>query len=272
VSLVYGFTKAVTDGWGSATTLVLLGVAVVLLSAFVLAESHSRHPLLPLRVILERNRGGAYLASLLTGAGLFAMFIFLSYYLQAVLHYSALRAGLAYLPFPVMAVFAASASTVLVPKTGPRLPMALGLLTAAVGMAWMTTIGAHTSYGAHVLPALGVMGAGIGLSYPAIASTALIKVRDDDAGVASALVNTTQQVGGSLGIALLNTVAVTVTANYLLAHGVTSALGGLVKGYQVAFVVSAGILLLGALVSLVFVQDRPRDVEAELDRISVAPA
>ena len=122
VSLVYGFTKAESDGWGSTTTIVLLVVAVVLLAAFVVVETRTSHPLLPLRVVRDRNRGGAFLASLLTGAGLFAMFVFLSYYLQSVLHYSALKAGLAFLPFAFGIILAAGASTGLVPRFGPRSP------------------------------------------------------------------------------------------------------------------------------------------------------
>ncbi len=116
VSLVYGFTKAETDGWGATVTVVLLVVAAVLLAAFVLVETKASHPLLPLRVVRDRNRGGAFIASLLTGAGLFAMFVFLSYYLQSVLHYSALKAGLAFLPFAFGIIVAAGASTSLVPR------------------------------------------------------------------------------------------------------------------------------------------------------------
>jgi Na+/melibiose symporter-like transporter len=135
VSLVYGFTKAESHGWRSGPTLLFLSVAVILLAAFVIVESRSSHPLLPLRVVAERNRGGAFLANLLTGAGLFAMFVFLSYYLQGVLRYSALRAGIAFLPFAGGLVVAAAASTALVPRVGPRIPMTLGLLTAAGGSA-----------------------------------------------------------------------------------------------------------------------------------------
>ncbi len=253
VSLVYGFTKAESDGWGSTTTLVLLGVAVVLLAAFVLVESRSSHPLLPIRVVSERNRAGAYLAALLTGAGLFAMFIFLSYYMQEVLHYSALKAGVAFLPFAAGIILAAGASSSLVPKVGPRLPMALGLGIGAVGLAWLTQIGVATSFWTHVLPPEILMSVGLGLAFPALSSTALVKVRNEDSGVASALVNTAQQVGGSLGTALLNTVAATATATYIATHGPVYARAGLVHGYSVAFAIGAGMLAAAALVSAVFV-------------------
>ena len=253
VSLVYGFTKAESDGWGSSSTLVLLGAAVILLAAFVVVEFRSSHPLLPIRVVAERNRAGAYLAALLTGAGLFAMFVFLSYYLQGVLHYSALKAGVAFLPFAAGIVVAAGVSSTLVPKVGPRLPMALGLGIGAVGLAWLTQIGVATSYWTHVLPPEILMSVGLGLAFPALSSTALVNVRNQDSGVASALVNTAQQVGGSLGTALLNTVAATATATYIAAHGPVFARAGLVHGYSVAFAIGAGILAAAAIVSAVLV-------------------
>ncbi len=268
VALVYGFTKAYTDGWSATATLVLLAVAVVLLVAFVLVETRSSHPLLPLRVVAERNRGGSYLATLLTGAGLFAMFIFLSYYFQQVLHYSALIAGVAFLPFAAGVIVAAGASTALVPRIGPRIPMTVGLLVGALGLAWLTQIDVHTSYWTHVLPQEILMSIGLGLAFPALSSTALTKVEERDSGVASALVNTAQQVGGSLGTALLNTIAATATANYIAVHGVALSQAGLVHGFTVAFAVGAALLALGAIVSAVFVTARTSD----LPNLAVAPA
>src|ERR1019366_3156195 len=153
------------------------------------------------------------------GAGLFAMFVFLSYYFQQVLRYSALRLGLVFLPFAVGIIIAAAASTMLVPRIGVRVPMTLGLLVGAVGLAWLTKIGVHTSFWTHVLPPEILMSVGLGLAFPPLSSTALTRVRDQDSGVASALVNTTQQIGGSLGTALLNTLAATATANYIAVHG-----------------------------------------------------
>jgi EmrB/QacA subfamily drug resistance transporter len=270
VSLVYGFTKAELDGWGSSTTLAFLGAALVLLVAFVLSESASSHPLLPLRVVQDRNRAGAFLASLLTGAGLFAMFIFLSYYFQQVEHYSALRAGVAFLPFAVGIIVAAAASTTLVPRIGVRAPMTVGLLVGAVGLAWLTKIGVHTSFWTHVLPPEILMSVGLGLAFPPLSSTALIRVRDQDSGVASALVNTTQQIGGSLGTALLNTLAVTATANYIAAHGRAFAQAGIVHGFSVAFALGAGLLLLAAIVCAVFVTSGKRDLPQ--GAMSTAPA
>ena len=260
VSLVYGFTKAASDGWGSSTTIILLVVAAVFLVAFVLVETKTSHPLLPLRVVRDRNRAGAFLASLLTGAGLFAMFVFLSYYLQSVLHYSALKAGLAFLPFAFGIIVAAGASTGLVPRIGPRLPMTGGLLLAAAGLAWLTQIGVQGDFWVHVRPQEILMSVGLGIAFPAFSSTALIRVRDRDAGVASALVNTTQQIGGSLGTALLNTLAATATASYLVAHGAAASQAAVVHGFAVAFAVGAALLLVGAIVDAVFISAGPSEL------------
>jgi EmrB/QacA subfamily drug resistance transporter len=272
VSLVYGFTRATTDGWASAPTLTFLVVAVCLLVAFVVVEARTKNPLLPLRVVAERNRGGSFLASFLVGAGLFAMFVFLSYYMQGVLHYSALKAGIAFLPFAAGVVVAAGASSAIVPRIGPRFPMAGGLLVGAVGLAWLTQIGVNTSYWAYVFGPQVMMSLGLGLAFPAFASTALVKVQEHDSGVASALVNTTQQVGGSLGTALLNTVAATATAAYLTTHGPAFAAAGLVHGYSVAFALGAGMLLLAAIVSAVFVTGRPEEVAAPTGEPALAVA
>ena len=184
VSLVYGFTKAVTDGWSSTPTLALISVGVVLLAAFVVVEARSTNPLLPLRIVLERNRGGSYLAATLLVVGIFAMFIFISYYFQTILGYSAAKAGVAFLPFALGVIVAAGAATNLLPKLGPRITMTFGLLLAAAGLLWLTKIGVHTSYWTHVCPQLIVMSLGMGLAFTALSSTALTNVRDRDSGVA----------------------------------------------------------------------------------------
>jgi EmrB/QacA subfamily drug resistance transporter len=256
VSLVYGFTKASSDGWAAAQTLTFLSVAVVLLVAFVVVETRATHPLLPLRVVAERNRGGSFLASFLLGAGLFAMFVFLSYYMQTVLDYSALKAGVAFLPFAVGLILAATASSTVVPRIGPRIPMAGGLLIGAIGLGWLTQIGVDTSFWAYVFGPQILMSVGLGFAFPAISNTALTNVGPSDSGVASALVNTTQQIGGSLGTALLNTVAATATAGYITAHGVRSVSAGLVHGYAIAFAVGAVFLVIAALAAAVFVTDK----------------
>jgi EmrB/QacA subfamily drug resistance transporter len=256
VSLVYGFTKASTDGWASTPTLTLLSIAAVLLGSFVAVEARTTHPVLPLRVVTERNRGGSFLASFLLGAGLFAMFVFLSYYMQTVLHYSALKAGVAFLPFAAGIILAATASTSIVPRVGSRIPMASGILIGAAGLGWLSQIGVHSSFWVAVLGPQLLMSIGLGLAFPALSNTALTNVRDADSGVASAMVNTTQQVGGSLGTALLNTVAATATASYVRANGPASLSAGLVHGYAVAFAVGSGLLVLAALAAAILVNDR----------------
>src|SRR3984957_15854387 len=257
VSLVYGFTKASSDGWGSTPTLTLIAVGVVLLTTFVVIEARSTNPLLPLRVVLERNRGGSYLAATLLVVGIFAMFIFISYYFQTILGYSAAKAGVAFLPFALGVIVAAGAATNLLPKLGPRISMTSGLLLAAVGLLWLTQIGVHTSYWTNVFPQLIVMSLGMGLAFTALSSTALTNVQERDSGVASAVLNSTQQVGASLGGALLNTIAATATATYLASHGPQLEEQALVHGFQRALLVGSIIVAAGAVVSAVLVNAKP---------------
>lgn len=248
VSLVFGFSKAEQDGWASSTTVTFLLIAVALLVAFVVIELRSKNPLLPMRIILERTRGGSYLASFLTGAGLMGMFLFLTYYFQGSLHYSALKSGFAFLPFSAGIIVAAGVASRILPKVGPRWIMTVGLSAASLGMFWLTQIGVHTSFSAHVLPAELLISLGMGLAFVALSSTALHGVSDHDAGVASAMVNTTQQVGGSLGTALLNTLAASATLAYVGSHvpGAATVAAGQVHGYSVGALVGGIILAAGA--------------------------
>ncbi len=253
-ALVYGFTKAATeaDHWRSPVTIVWLAVAVALLAAFVWWESRTSNPLLPLRVVLDRNRGVSYLVSVLIGAGLLGMFLFMTYYLQLTLHYSALRSGVAYLPFSGGIVISATVAAQLLPRFGPRALMTIGALLAAVAMVWLTQLDLNSSYVTHILPSFVAMSLGMGLMFVPLSSTALYGVGNHDAGVASAMVNTTQQVGGSLGTALLNTIFTTTFAGYLASHGTdpVSQAHGAIHGYNVAFTVSA--FLFAAAAALVF--------------------
>ena len=252
VSLVYGFTKASEAGWTAGVTVVCLVAAVVLIVGFVMIERRSTAPLLPMRVLLDRNRGGAFLASFLSGVALFGMFLFLTYYLQVSLHYSALKAGFAFLPFSGGIIVSAGIASKVLPRVGPRMPMVVGFTAAALGLVWLTQIGVHTAYITHVFPSEIVMSLGFGFIFVPMSSTALIGVSNHDAGVASATLNATQQVGGSLGTALLNTIAATATAGYLAAHGSAKAFvaAAQVHGYTVGFIVSAA--LLGVCAAVVF--------------------
>jgi len=256
LSLVYGFTRAQLDGWGSSTTVGFLAAGVVLVTTFVMWERRTATPLLPLRVVLDRNRGGSFLAALLVGIALFGTFLFLTYYLQGSLHYSALKSGFAFLPFSGGIIFSATLASQLLPRFGPRPLMTGGLMMAALGTAWFTQIGLHTSYVTHVLPAEIVVSVGLGFAFVPFSSTALIGVAHHDAGVASALVNATQQVGGSLGTALLNTVAASATASYVAAHhpGVTFTALGNVHGYTTGFTVSAVVLLIAAVAAATLIR------------------
>ncbi|HWG74398.1 MAG TPA: MFS transporter [Acidimicrobiales bacterium] len=272
VALVYAFTKAETGGWASGTTLIFLAVAAVLLVAFVALELRSDHPLLPLRVVLDRNRGGSYLTSLLVGLALFGMFLFLTYYMQGTLHYSALRSGIAFLPFSVGIIVSATVAAQLLPRLGPRSLMVTGMIMATIGLALLTQIGVHTGYLSHILPSEMVTSVGMGLVFVPLSSTALIGVDENDAGVASALVNTTQQVGGSLGTALLNTLAATATATYLTARGSGSAskAAAVVHGYSVAFTLSAVLLAVGAITAFALVRAKREDLPAVDPAMAVA--
>ena len=262
LSLVYGFTQAQTHGWGSASTLSFIAIAVALLVTFVAVELRTKHPLLPLRVVLDRNRGGSYVASLLVGIALFAMFLFLSYYFQGTLHYSAIKSGFAFLPFSGGIIVGAGIASRLLPRIGPRALMGGGLALAAVGLGLFTQVTAHSAYLAHLLPAEVIVSLGMGLAFVPLSSTALIGVDEADAGVASALVNTTQQTGGTLGVALLNTVAASATTNYLVSHGtsVATRADAVVHGYTTGFTVSGVLMGIAAVVSLLMLRATRRDV------------
>ena len=264
LALVYGFTRAGSDGWSSATTLAFLAVGVCLLAVFVLIERTSRHPLLPLRIVLDRNRGGSYLASLLVGIALFAMFLFLSFYFQGTLHYSAIKSGFAFLPFSAGIIVGATLSSRLLPRVGPRTLMVSGFGLAALGLGLFTMVNPHSSYLAPILPAEIIVSLGMGAAFVPLSSTALIGVSPGDAGVASAMVNATQQVGGSLGVSLLNTVAASATASYLVTHGASASAQAeaVVHGYTTAFTVSGVLLGLAAFSTLFILRATRHDVAA----------
>ena len=280
VALVYGLTKAAPTGytdsahWTEPSTLVWFALAVVLLVAFFLIERQHKNPLLPLRILLERNRGGSYLVSLILGIGLFAMFLFLGLYLQVVMGYTPIVAGFAFLPFSVGIAVGAGIASQLLPRVGPRPLMIPGLLAGALGLLLLTQISPTTSYFTHVLPAIIIMSVGIAFVFIPMASTALHGIGHQDAGVGSALINTSQQIGGAVGVALLNTVATITTTSYLAAHG---ALGqaalpnALVAGYTRAFVVGAGFLIAAAVIAALLL-NIGKEAAAEADEVPVAVA
>jgi EmrB/QacA subfamily drug resistance transporter len=264
LALVYGFTKAGLDGWTSSTTVILFTIAAVLLASFVVIEQRAAHPLLPLRVVLNRNRGGSFLASLLVGTAMLGTFLSLTYYFQGTLHYSAMKSGFAFVPFSIGIITGATLSSRFLPRFGPRAVMTGGLVMAALGLVLFSTIGVHSIYVSSILPAEVIVSLGMGMSFVAMSSTSLTGVSPEDAGVASALVNATQQTGSSLGAALINTIAATATASYVAAHGssVASLTAGAIHGYTSAFTFSAVMLALAALASLTLIR-RSRDKAPE---------
>ena len=255
-SLTYGFNEAATKGWSSTTTISFLVAAAVLLIIFVAIEAKVANPLMPLHVVTERNRGGSYLGSLVVGAGLFSMFLFLGLYLQVILGYSPLKSGFAFLPFTAGIIVFAGIASQLLPKFGPRALMVPGLIAAGIGLLLMTRITPETAYATHVLPSLLIMSSGMALVFIPLTSTSLHAVSSHDTGVASAMLNTSQQVGGSLGTALLNTIAATASASYATAN---VALGerlqpfAMTHGFVVAFRWSAVLLFVGAIVLYFFI-------------------
>jgi EmrB/QacA subfamily drug resistance transporter len=258
--LVYGFSNAATRNWHTPSTWGFLAAGALLLIAFAAWQTRAPHPLLPPRVVLDRNRGGAYLTILVVGASMFGLFLFLTYYLQTTLGYSPVITGLAFLPAIAMVMtFAQVSNIVLMPRVGPKPLVGFGLLIAAAGMAWLTRIGVHSSYVSTVLGPLLVSGAGIGLSMPPSMNTGTFGVAPRDAGVASATLNVGQQLGGSIGTALLNTIATSAAAAYAASHitpAVLSSAAGkaalqaaaAVHGYTTAFWWTAAFFAGGAVI------------------------
>jgi EmrB/QacA subfamily drug resistance transporter len=259
--IVFGFSHAESAGWTAALTIGSLVAGLVLLAGFVLAEQRASHPLLPLRVILDRTRGGAYVAVGISGIAIFGTFLFLTYYLQVVHADSPLTTGLLFLPMVGCILLSSNLSSiVLLPRLGPRVLIAVGMLLAGAGMGYLSRLTATSSYASSVLPALLVMGLGFGMIFSPAINTATAGVAREDSGVASALVNTMQQVGGSIGTSALSTIALTATASFLIAHH-TSPLAPAIAathGYTVAFIVSASLLGLGFILTITLLPSRRR--------------
>jgi EmrB/QacA subfamily drug resistance transporter len=248
-ALVYACTEVATAGWSSTTVIELLATSFVLLALFVLREMRAPSPLLPLRIVLDRNRGGAYVTVAFVMAGMFGAFLFLTYYMQVVLRYSPLQAGFGFLPMTVASQLGSWAiASRLMPHVAPRVLMAPGALVAAAGMAVLISLQVNSGYVTHVLPAEILLGLGIACVMVPAFSTATQKVDAREAGAASATVNTAQQVGGSLGVALLNTIAAGATTGYFASHA-----EALVHGYAVAAAWGTAILVLGAIAAAVLI-------------------
>ncbi|MBE2316791.1 MFS transporter [Solirubrobacter sp. CPCC 204708] len=250
-ALVYGFSNSETNSWGHPVTIIMLVAAVILLAGFFAVERRVAHPLLPLRVIADRTRGGAFAGIGIAGIAMFALFLFLTYYLQSTLGFSPIQTGLAFLPMSAAIIVTANVvSQRLLAKFGPRPHMVTGMLLGAAAMLVLTQLGTDSSYVTHVLPALVLMGVGMGNIFPPAFQSATYGVDRADTGVASAMVNTMQQVGGSIGTALLSSIFAGAVTSYANGHTPSPSLAetATVHGYTVAFWVAAGVFAAGAII------------------------
>ncbi len=266
-ALVFGFSHAETDGWDAPLTWGMLAGSVVLLVAFVLWQRRAEHPLLPLSIVLDRNRGAAYSSVLIAGVGMFAIFLFVTYYLQATLKYTPIQTGLSFLPMIGMLVVAAQLGTnVFVPRFGPKVMVPIGMSLAVVGMVYLTHLGPDSGYAADLLAPLMILGAAMGTIMPASIQTATLGVDREFAGVASAMVNTSQQVGGSIGTALLNTLAATAAADYIAANLPSTPevmAEAAVHSYATAYWWAAGFFAVGAVLSALLFRRRSQGRAAQ---------
>ena len=254
---MFGFNRAQVDGWTAGVTIISLVVGVVLLLGFVASETRAAHPLMPLRVPAERNRGASFIAMLLSAAAMFGVFLFLTYYLQQNRGYSPIKTGLAFLPLTgAIVISAVTVSTVLLTRVGPKILVSLGMGLAGVGMAVFAQIGLHTAFASTILIGELVMGVGLGLVFATAMNSATIGVAPSDAGVASALVNTCQQVGGALGTALLSTIAASAATSFATTHARSATLASRasIHGYTTAFWVAAALFAVAAVTSAALYQ------------------
>jgi EmrB/QacA subfamily drug resistance transporter len=270
--VVYGLSHAVTSSWTNNITWASLALGAVLLVLFTLWQRRSKHPLLPLRIVANRTRGGSLIGLFITNIGLFGVSLFLAYYLQGILGYSPLRTGVAFLPFVMAIAFSAAiASARLLAKVGPRPLVPVGMVLGMLGMILFTKLTIQADYVGNVLPGLIVTGLGLGLIFAPATASATAAIKAVDAGAASALVNTTQQIGGSVGTALLNTIAVSATARALLGHHPATPMApaqwignATIHGYVVAFWWAAGFFGLGAVLTFALLESGVPELEGDL--------
>ena len=271
-ALVYGFSNAETHSWGDAVTIAMLAASAVLLSLFVWLQARVDHPLLPLRIVRDRSRAGSYLAVGVFGTGMFGVFLFLTYYMQQTLGYSPVTTGLAFLPMMgAIMVSSTLSSTVLLKRFGGRPLVVTGLLVAAAGMVVLTGIGLEPAYLTTILPGLVLIGLGGGMVFAPSMNAATAGVDPSDAGVASAMVNTSQQVSGSIGTALLSTIAASAATAFASSHAPSASLqaAAAVHSYTVVFWWASAIFVVGALATGLML--RSRDAEERRARHRASP-
>jgi EmrB/QacA subfamily drug resistance transporter len=251
-ALVYGFSNAETSSWSNPITIIALAASALFLSGFIVLERRVKHPLLPLHIVWDRARGGAYATIALAGSAVFAVFLFLTYYLQQNLGFSPLKTGLAFLPMTIMIVLTATTvQTRVLHRTGAKPLVMAGMGLGVTAMIVFSRLTAHGAYVSHVLPGLVLTGLAMGLIFAPAFSTATLGVRNADAGIASAMVNTSQQVGGSVGTALLSTIFASAAASYVSVHAHAASLAGAasIHGYTTAFEWAAALFGVGLLVA-----------------------
>ncbi|TML96291.1 MAG: MFS transporter [Actinobacteria bacterium] len=261
-ALVFGFSNAETQSWTASATIIALVASVLLLVSFRVIEGRAKHPLLPLHVVRDRARGGAYVSILVAAAGIFGVFFFLTFYLQQNLRFSPLTTGLAFLPMTAaIVVTSTTAQTKILPRTGAKPLVMIGMALGAIAMLLFTRLSPTSAYATRVLPGLLIIGVGLGCIFAPAIGTATLGVETNETGVASALVNTCQQIGGSIGLALLSTVSASAAANYAHHHvqlGGGVAAASAVHGYTTAFWWSVGIFGVGFVLALVILPPRSR--------------
>jgi EmrB/QacA subfamily drug resistance transporter len=272
LALVYGFSNAETSSWTATATIVALAASPILLAIFVMIENRAKNPLLPLHIVWDRARGGAYTSIALAGAGVFGVFLFLTYYLQQNLGFSPLTTGLAFLPLTgVLVVTSTTVQTKVLQRTGVKPLVVFGMSLGIIGMLLFTRLTPSSDYATGVLPGLLIIGLGMGCIFAPAFSTATLGVDEHEAGIASAMVNTSQQVGGSVGTALLSTLFASSVASYTAGHAPFRGLAGaaLIHGYTTAFWWAAGIFALGFLLAMLIL---PAKIRTGTPRIAAALA
>jgi EmrB/QacA subfamily drug resistance transporter len=264
--LVYALTRATQHGWATATTIGLLVGSAALIGAFFLIELRSKAPLLPLRIFRNRTLTASNVSGLLMGGAIFAQFFLLTLYMQEVLHYSALKTGVAYIGLTLTIIVFSAVAQALVTRVGIRRILPAGLALSTVALVLFARLPVHGNYFSDLFPAFMISGLGLALAFVPMSIGALTGVRQADAGIASGLINTTQQIGGAIGVAVATTVATTFTTHYVDAHAGTNAFSGaaLTHGFQMAFYVLAALAALGALLAAVMLESKPGEPEVEL--------
>jgi MFS family permease len=258
-AVVFGFSQAEISGWGSTVTISSLVLGAAFLVAFVLVERVVEHPLLPLRVVADRARGMAFAAVGIAGLAMFGLFLFLTYYLQVVKGFSPVVSGLAFLPMIGCVMISSNTSNIVtLPRFGPRIVITVGMVLGFLGLGYLSRLDVDSSYASGVLPALILMGLAMGMVMAPSMNTATAGVQPQDSGVAAALVSTMQQIGGSVGTAVLSTIAASVTASYAHSHVGASAFSSATHGYTVVFMTSALIFAVGAVLAAVFFPSKDR--------------